>query len=185
MKTCRAGRMFMSHVENQGWLMEEQVEELPPAATLENPPGDDEVGSAWHLPESSVERKFNTCSFQKKQKTRWSKPGQFAGRFGRFGRVGEAGQSLQVPSMGQTWTVAGEVEEGGWRIPRRTRCIGGSVSGQHMEENGVWNLAFFCCGRNQLFPPGILVGWKHVFFLPISLQQKKNMSKKDTLGPWN
>ena len=76
-----------------GWLMEEQVEScrkrrVPPAATLENPPGDDQVGSAWHLPEIKQSLKntnasiaqFNTCSFQTKQKTRWYKPGQFAGR---------------------------------------------------------------------------------------------------------
>ncbi len=75
------------------WLMEEQVEcckrrRVPPAATLENPPGDDKVGSAWHLPEVKQSLKnanasiaqFNTCSFQTKQKTRWYKPGQFAGR---------------------------------------------------------------------------------------------------------
>ena len=76
-----------------GWLMEEQVltckrRGIPPAATLENPPGDKKCGSAWQLPElrlvmNSVNAsvaQFNTCSFQSKLKTRWFKPGQFVGR---------------------------------------------------------------------------------------------------------
>ena len=76
-----------------GWLMEEQVQTckrrgIPPAATLENPPGDQKCGSAWQLPElrqvmSNVNAsvaQFNTCSFQTKLKTRWFKPGQFVGR---------------------------------------------------------------------------------------------------------
>ena len=89
---AEADRGTMMAVQS-GWLMEEQVEccrrrKVPPTATLENPPGDDEVGSAWHLPEIKLSLKksnssiaqFNTCSFQTKQKTRWYKPGQFAGR---------------------------------------------------------------------------------------------------------
>ncbi len=81
-----------------GWLLEEQVErcrrrKVPPTATLENPPGDDEVGSAWHLPEVKLSLKksnssiaqFNACSFQTKQRTRWYKPGQFAGRLEEAG----------------------------------------------------------------------------------------------------
>ena len=89
---AEADRGTMMAVQS-GWLLEEQVEccrrhKVPPTATLENPPGDDEVGSAWHLPEIKLSLKnsnssvaqFNTCSFQTKQKTRWYKPGQFAGR---------------------------------------------------------------------------------------------------------
>ncbi len=75
------------------WVMEEQVEtskrrKIPPAATLENPPGDEKCGSAWQLPEIRIVMKntnasvaqFNTCSFQTKSKSRWFKPGQFVGR---------------------------------------------------------------------------------------------------------
>ena len=75
------------------WIMEEQVENaklrrVPPAATLENPPGDEKCGSAWQLPEIRIVMKntnasvaqFNTCSFQTKAKVRWYKPGQFVGR---------------------------------------------------------------------------------------------------------
>ena len=89
---AEADRGTMMAVQS-GWLMEEQVEscrrrKVPPTSTLENPPGDDQVGSAWHLPEIKLSLKksnssiaqFNTCSFQTKQKTRWYKPGQFAGR---------------------------------------------------------------------------------------------------------
>lgn len=74
------------------WIMEEQIRsckrrKIPPAATLENPPGDKRCGSAWQLPEIQEVMKntgasvaqFNTCSFQTKSKVRWFKPGQFVG----------------------------------------------------------------------------------------------------------
>ncbi len=80
-----------------GWVMEEQVKtcrrrRVPPAATLENPPGNKKCGSAWQLPEIKVVMsnvgasvvQFNTCSFQAKQKSRWFKPGQFVGKLEGF-----------------------------------------------------------------------------------------------------
>ena len=75
------------------WIMEEQVNtckrrKVPPAATLENPPGDQKCGSAWQLPEIRIVMdntrasvaQYNTCAFQSKSKVRWYKPGQFVGR---------------------------------------------------------------------------------------------------------
>ena len=75
------------------WIMEEQVNsckrrKVPPAATLENPPGDQRCGSAWQLPEIRIVMdstkasvaQYNTCAFQSKSKVRWYKPGQFVGR---------------------------------------------------------------------------------------------------------
>lgn len=76
-----------------GWIHEEQVKVarrrmVPPVSTLENPPGDDQAGSAWLLPEmqealactKSYEVQFNTCAYQSKLKERWFKPAQWAGK---------------------------------------------------------------------------------------------------------
>ena len=60
---------------------------VPGIATLENPPGTEEKGSAWALPEIKAfmrkwaceEANFNTCAFQE-GKFRWKKPGRFGGR---------------------------------------------------------------------------------------------------------
>lgn len=73
-----------------GWIHEEQVKVarrrmVPPVSTLENPPGDDQAGSAWMLPEmqealactKSYEVQFNTCAYQTKLKERWYKPAQW------------------------------------------------------------------------------------------------------------
>ena len=75
------------------WLHEKQVNsckrrEIPEVSTLENPPGAENTGSAWDLPEvkdaltatrsSSVE--FNTCAYQSKLKRRWFKPARWAGK---------------------------------------------------------------------------------------------------------
>ena len=63
---------------------------VPEAATLENPPGSETAfeGPSWELPESKHFQEqfnilwvdYNTCAFQKKERTRWFKPGRFAGR---------------------------------------------------------------------------------------------------------
>eukprot|EP00435_Cladocopium_sp_Y103_P021609 s565_g5.t1 len=62
---------------------------VPPAGTLENPPGSEtrEEGPAWALPElisferdlGAVTAIFNTCAYQDKMKERWFKPGRFTG----------------------------------------------------------------------------------------------------------
>ena len=66
---------------------------IPRVATGENPPGTDgKEGSAWILPEVVVdlqemeaeEAVFNTCAFQE-GKTRWFKPGKWAGKLGEEG----------------------------------------------------------------------------------------------------
>lgn len=84
------GTMMAVH---SGWLHEEQVKSarrrgVPAVSTLENPPGDEVAGSAWMLPEiekslantGSTEVQFNTCAFQRREKERWYKPGQWAGK---------------------------------------------------------------------------------------------------------
>lgn len=90
---------------NQGWLLERTsrraaVREICAASSNAggSPPGDDGVGSAWHLPESSLERKFNTCSFQRKQKTRWFKPSQFAGRLEGLEKPGQFAKVCRCPA---------------------------------------------------------------------------------------
>ena len=60
---------------------------VPGIGTLENPPGTEEKGSAWALPEiksfmkkwSGVEANFHTCTYQE-GKLRWKKPARFGGR---------------------------------------------------------------------------------------------------------
>ena len=76
-----------------GWLHEKQVKnfqkrEVPEVSTMENPPGAENTGSAWDLPEikSSLEKtrsstvEFNTCAYQTKQKKRWYKPARWSGK---------------------------------------------------------------------------------------------------------
>ena len=75
------------------WLFEKQVDSAKArgvleVATLENPPGSSESGSAWSIPEiqetlqrtaaSTVE--FNTCAYQQKLKSRWYKPSKWVGK---------------------------------------------------------------------------------------------------------
>ena len=70
------------------WLHEKQVTSCRPPSTLENPPGSENSGSAWDLPEiqaviadtasSTVE--FNTCAYQTKLKERWYKPSRWTGK---------------------------------------------------------------------------------------------------------
>jgi site-specific DNA-cytosine methylase len=75
------------------WLHEKQVascrrREVPEVSTLENPPGSEDSGSAWDLPEikdvlvktrsSTVE--FNTCAYQTKLRRRWFKPARWSGK---------------------------------------------------------------------------------------------------------
>jgi hypothetical protein len=76
-----------------GWLHEKQVAScrrraVPEVSTLKTPPGSEDSGSAWDLPEiqaviadtgsSTVE--FNTCAYQTKQKRRWYKPARWTGK---------------------------------------------------------------------------------------------------------
>ena len=75
------------------WAHKKQVEtcrrrQVPPCTTLENPPGNENSGSAWMLPEivtalidtNSTEVEFNKCAFQSQLKERWFKPSKWAGR---------------------------------------------------------------------------------------------------------
>ena len=78
-----------------GWLHQRQVEffqrrAVPEVSTLENPPGAENTGSAWDLPElqaviadtSSSSVEFNTCAYQTKLKQRWYKykPARWTGK---------------------------------------------------------------------------------------------------------
>ena len=75
------------------WLHQKQIETckrraVPEVSTVENPPGAENTGSAWNVPEvkavisetksSSVE--FNTCAFQSKLRKRWYKPARRVGK---------------------------------------------------------------------------------------------------------
>ena len=75
------------------WLCERQVKScrrrgVPEVATLENPPGTKESGSAWQLQElvdvmnriNGMAVEFNTCSYQSKRRERWYKPSRWAGK---------------------------------------------------------------------------------------------------------
>ena len=75
------------------WLHKKQVEsckrrQIPEVSTLENPPGAENTGSAWDLPEvkevlkatCSSSAEFNTCAYQSKQRRRWYKPARWAGK---------------------------------------------------------------------------------------------------------
>ena len=68
---------------------------VPPLATLENPPGSEESGSAWDVPEVSaclqrtkaVRANYNTCAYQLKSKERHFKPGVWTGRLQNLEKV--------------------------------------------------------------------------------------------------
>lgn len=75
------------------WLHEKQVKccrlrAIPEVSTLENPPGAENTGSAWDLPEirnvikdtASSSAEFNTCTFQSKLKRGWCKPAKWVGK---------------------------------------------------------------------------------------------------------
>eukprot|EP00435_Cladocopium_sp_Y103_P052211 s157_g16.t1 len=65
-----------------------EARKVPPAATLENPPGNEVSGSAWDVPEvdrclnktSGKKVPYNTCAYMVKDKVRHLKPGVWAGR---------------------------------------------------------------------------------------------------------
>ena len=65
-----------------------EARKVPPLATLENPPGSEESGSAWDLPELQQKLEitggskvhYNTCAYMTKDKARFKKPGVWAGR---------------------------------------------------------------------------------------------------------
>ena len=65
-----------------------EARKVPPLATLENPPGSEEPGSAWDLPELQQKLEvtggskvhYNTCAYMIKDKARFKKPGVWAGR---------------------------------------------------------------------------------------------------------
>ena len=91
------------------WIAEAQVasserRHTPAVATLENPPGNEEKGSAWLLPEvkkfmanNSETADFNTCAYMETKK-RWKKAGRFGGKL-----PGLAG--LSKPCMCPAWVV--------------------------------------------------------------------------------
>ena len=68
---------------------------VPPLATLENPPGSEESGSAWDVPEVSaclqrtkaIRANYNTCAYQLKSKERHFKPGVWTGRLQNLEKV--------------------------------------------------------------------------------------------------
>ena len=82
--TLLAGRSVVV-VDKQ--LESAKSRKVPGIGTLENPPGTEEKGSAWALPEikslmkkwSGTEANFNTCTYQE-GKLRWKKPARFGGR---------------------------------------------------------------------------------------------------------
>ena len=92
------------------WLAEAQIQsskrrQTPPIATLENPPGNEEKGSAWKLPEvikfmegKSVETAdFNMCAYMVHTK-RHKKPGRFGGRLAGL-------SSLAKPCRCPAWVI--------------------------------------------------------------------------------
>ena len=75
------------------WLHQKQIESckrraIPEVSTLENPPGAENTGSAWDVPEikevlkvtKSSTAEFNTCAYQSKLRRRWYKPARWAGK---------------------------------------------------------------------------------------------------------
>ena len=91
-------------------LMEAQLQspkrrQTPPVATLENPPGDLEKGSAWMLPEvmkfmkgQSIEvAEFNTCAYMTSSR-RHKKPGKFGGRLAGL-------STLSKPCRCPAWVI--------------------------------------------------------------------------------
>ena len=91
---------------------------VPQAATVENPPGDEEgpAGSAWMLQEiiealelsGSSMADFNTC-YDMDEKERFFKPGKWAGRLSER-RVTSEG--LPMSSLGQTRPCHRQVSDG-------------------------------------------------------------------------
>lgn len=81
-----------------------KARKVPPQATLENPPGNEESGSAWDVPgvaaclqRTDAQRAhFNTCAYQLKRKERHYKPGVWAGRLQDLSKVVEG---LQMSSL--------------------------------------------------------------------------------------
>ena len=91
-------------------LMEAQLQsskrrQTPPVATLENPPGDPEKGSAWMLPEvikfmknHGIEvAEFNACAYMTSAR-RHKKPGKFGGRLAGL-------SSLSKPCRCPAWVI--------------------------------------------------------------------------------
>lgn len=99
------------------WLHEKQVKTcrrraVPEVSTLENPPGAENTGSAWDLPEikdglgntqsSSVE--FNTCAYQTKLRCRWYKPARWAGKPENMASLARICKSANLGcSMSRSW----------------------------------------------------------------------------------
>eukprot|EP00435_Cladocopium_sp_Y103_P022173 s2755_g5.t1 len=91
------------------WLHQHQVESfkrrsVPEISTLENPPGHEQSGSAWDLPELQAVVQASTLDWQ-------------AGEPHFFGK------GMQMPTVGTTCTTGGETQHGGSRgLPRRAHC---------------------------------------------------------------
>lgn len=68
---------------------------VPEVSSLENPPGTDEHGSAWAVPEikatieetKSTEVEFNACAYQTKLRERWFKPSKWVGKLEGLARL--------------------------------------------------------------------------------------------------
>lgn len=100
------------------WLHQKQIETckrraVPEVSTLENPPGAENTGSAWDVPEvkaaisetksSSVE--FNTCAFQSKLRKRWYKP---ARRVGKLESMNTLSKVCKCPAWVEHVPLAGK-----------------------------------------------------------------------------
>ena len=87
--------------------------QVPPASTMENPPGDQVSGSAWDLGEIEgalrrTEGKmihYNTCAFMSKEKTRFFKPGVWAGRLENITKLQKV---CRCPTWVSHLTLAGK-----------------------------------------------------------------------------
>ena len=104
------------------WIHKKQVTSsrrrgIPEVSTMENPPGSQDSGSAWDLPEmmqvisetKSSEVEFNTCAYMSSRE-RWYKPSRWAGKLEgitSLARVCRCPNWVKhVPVVGKTQTEA-------------------------------------------------------------------------------
>ena len=113
-----------------GDIYQEQVKacearKVSPLATLENPPGSEESGGAWDLPElqkaleetNGVKIPYHSCAFMVKEKQRFLKPGVWAGRLAGIEKLQKVCRCpawvKHVPLVGKQMTsLAAEYPQG-------------------------------------------------------------------------
>ena len=104
---CQSARVYEAQVNSA------KRRQVPPVATLENPPGDVTSGSAWDLGEvegallrtEGKKAAYNTCAFMSKEKTRFFKPGIWAGRLENISKLQKV---CRCPTWVSHLTLAGK-----------------------------------------------------------------------------